>query len=180
MNKNKALEFWAGLPTWSKGVLAVGGVAIGYFTVRSFIKKIKKDADLAKQRETTKAFEKDVANLSKSGVNPTFSLAQYKQWADSISEQFSGCDFTATYYSLSLPFASSSFINVATIIKQFKNNADFASLVIAFDQRNYDQCGVWNGDFSGNLTKAVIDELKQPEIEELNNILISKGITYKF
>jgi len=42
MAQEKALEVWSGLPPWAKGIIAVGGLAIIYFTSRSIIKSINK------------------------------------------------------------------------------------------------------------------------------------------
>ena len=42
MAQSKALEVWNGLPNWAKGIIAVGGLAIIYFTANSVIKSIKK------------------------------------------------------------------------------------------------------------------------------------------
>jgi hypothetical protein len=36
------------------------------------------------------------------------------------------------------------------------------------------------GNVIGNLSKAINDELASAEISEINDILESKGITYKF
>ena len=77
-------------------------------------------------------------------------------------------------------FASYSGEYLYKIILQLKNNVDFLKLQTAFGVRTYDQCGIFNGDFTGNLTQAVNDELTASEIAELNKQLTKKGIVYRF
>ena len=55
MAQSKALEVWNGLPNWAKGIIAVGGLAIIYFTANSVIKSIKK-----KKEEAVKAAQPEV------------------------------------------------------------------------------------------------------------------------
>ena len=40
MANNKAFEVWSGLPTWAKGTIAVGGLAVIYFAGRGIWKRI--------------------------------------------------------------------------------------------------------------------------------------------
>lgn len=109
---------------------------------------------------------------------PTFTDAQFNIWADSIQQQFAGCD-----YSIALPgqlTGSGKVLN--NILKQLNNDADFAKLVITYGTREYDQCGIWpmSGNFRGNLNQAVTDELASNEISMLNSTLASRNIKYRF
>jgi hypothetical protein len=109
---------------------------------------------------------------------PTFTDSQYGIWADSIQQQFAGCD-----YSIALPgqlTGSGKVLN--NILKQLNNDADFAKLVIKYGVREYDQCGVWpmSGNFRGNLNQAVTDELASSEISMVNSTLASRNIKYRF
>lgn len=185
MNTSKTMEIWNGLPTWAKGVVAVGGLAAVYFGVRGFLNKVKADAAMKDQLLTQQNQENELQNQIENGIRPSYSQSQYMQWADEIQNQFDGCDVSPR-----LPVDPRTFGNqnwsgsgakMATIILQLKNNADFLALSTSWGaSRTYDQCGWGMGDFSGNLSQAVTDELAQDEINALNSYLLSKGITYKF
>ena len=173
--------FWSTLPNWAKGILAVGGVAIGYFAVRGFLNKIKEDASQQDLIQTQQNQESELQNLISNNVKPTFSQSQYNLWADSIQQQFSGCDFSLSVAWLSSYAMSTSGAFLGNIIMQLKNDADFLSLSTAWGtSRTYDQCGWGTGNFSGNLAQAVRDELDNDEIKNINKELGKKGIKYTF
>lgn len=179
------LKFWNTLPTWAKGVIAVGGVAISYFAVKSFIGKLKSDAAKADARATQKNQEQELQNLRDNGVRPTYAESQYRSWADELQNQFDGCDFAVR-----LPVDprivwnrnwSASGAKLATIVLQMRNDADFLALSTAWGvERTYDQCGWFTGEFTGNLSQAVSDELAQPEINAINDYLANENIKYRF
>ena len=183
MAQNKALEIWSGLPTWAKGVIAIAGVGIVYFTTRSIIKRIRGKADEKKQRQTLQAQQTELRNLQNTGMRPSFSESQYKMWADAIQNQFDGCDFGQNVFSADVPligYWSASGKKVKDIVNQLKNDLDFLKLTEAWGMRTYDQCGIGTGDVTGNLSYALSDELDRGEIMGLNNILKKKGIKYQF
>jgi hypothetical protein len=66
------------------------------------------------------------------------------------------------------------------IFNQLKNNLDYLELSTAWGIRTYDACGWGTGDVKDvDLSKAIIDELNDGEVRDLNIILSKKGITYK-
>jgi len=184
--ENKAYQYWSGLPSWAKGVVAVGGIAIGYFAIRSFINKIKEDADKKNQRKTQDEQKTELENNIQNGIKPTFATSQYNLWADELQSQFDGCDFQ-----LHIPNVDPRIIfnnnwsgsgqKLANIIIQFKNDSDFLSLSTSWGaSRTYDQCGWGTGNFEGNLAQSVTDELDQSEIQAINDYLATQNITYRF
>ena len=184
------MKYWDGLPNWSKGIIAVGGLAAVYFGVRGFINKIKSDASKADVIATQKDQEHELQHNIDNGVSPTFPMSQFKQWADELQNQFDGCDvtfrapFDPTLFEPVLSNWSGSGAKLATIVLEFKNDSDFLALSTAWGpSRTYDQCG-WNpfgdGNFTGNLAQSVTDELAQLEIDALNNYLAQKNIKYRF
>ena len=189
MDNKSVFKFWDTLPTWAKGVIAVGGLGASYFAIRSFINKIKSDAAKKDQIVTQKNQEAELQNNIDNGIVPTYQPSQYRQWADEIQTQFDGCDF-----GIRVPVSptilwnqnwSSSGAKLATIVQQFKNDADFLSLSTAWGvSRVYDQCGytfgITSGNFEGNLAAAVTDELDQQEINAINDYLAQQNITYRF
>ena len=190
MAQNKGLEIWNGLPPWAKGVVAVGGLAITYFVGRFIFTTIKSRIDTAAARGTQKEFQDDLRRLANKGIKPTYLESQYRGWADQIESQFEGCDTQQNIFDMSDPLFgwagtySGSGKLLVSIVKNLKNDADFAALVGAYGVRTYDQCGnIFGlniaGRVSGNLFTAIIDELDQGERNGINKFLESKGITYR-
>jgi hypothetical protein len=185
MDSKNTMQFWNGLPTWAKGVVAVGGLAAVYFGVRSFLNKLKADANMKDQLATQQSQENQLQDNIDNGIRPTYDVSQYRQWADELQSQFDGCDWVPKVPLIPANFLgltnwSGSGSKVGAILFHLKNDSDFLSLSTSWGaSRTYDQCGYFTGDFSGNLAQAITDELDQEEINALNNYLLSKGITYK-
>ena len=101
------------------------------------------------------------------GTAPTMNEAKFKEIADKIFNAFEGYG-----------------TDTKEINNQFallKNNDDVMSLVAAYGIREISS-GKYNPlpDFSGNLPKALANELSQSEISDLNSILVKSGITIRF
>ena len=131
MAQGKALEVWSGLPTWAKGIIAVGGLAIIYFTGRTIIKKINASKESKDSKESVKDATNNRASLLRKGLRPSFTETQYKGWANSIEQSFEGCDpFGNISWGADSPLGvvsywSKSGYKVATIFAQLKNDIDF-------------------------------------------------------
>jgi hypothetical protein len=137
-------------------------------------------------REAVRESEKEKTRLQNSGIRPSFTKTQYQSWANAIQQAFEGCDFSGeiTWGSDSplgvASFWSSSGYKVASILNQLKNNLDYLELTTAWGIRSYDACGFWTGDIKDvDFPKAVQTELTAREINNLNQILTKKGISYK-
>lgn len=179
---SKGFKYWESLPTWAKGVIAVGGLAAVYFAANGFIKRLKSKADEASSRLLLAQASDDLKNSIKNGNKPTFSDSQYLGWADTIETAFAGCDYSdPDVFGIWLGFSDSGKV-VANILKQLKNDSDFYKLTLAYGSRTYDQCGIppFSDNFTGTLVKAIQDELSATEISKLNDILSSNGITQRF
>ena len=192
MYKEKIASFFGsgegtqgGLPTWAKGILAVGGAAVAFFVIKGILKRVKEQASTQQARQTVVEQTNEANQLAQSGMKPTFNGSQYKAWADAIQKQFDGCDFApATLVFPPTAFWNSSWsfsgTKVAMIVNELKNDLDFLLLSKAYGIRTHDQCGFFTGDFTGNLQQAIADELDYSEIRELNKRLAKVGIKYKF
>ena len=182
------MKFWNELPTWSKGVIAVGGLAVLYFGITATLKRFKRAAEAQKNREIIDRVDDDIKKLEDGGMKLTYPNSQYIQWADSLSKTFDGCDWEQPLFPAGfnawLPIGftgwSGSGAKLANIIIKMKNDLDFAKLLSAYGIRTYDKCGVLTGDFTGSLPAAVTDELNQYEIEAINNYLKAQKINYLF
>ena len=183
---NKFYDYYKDIPTWAKGVVVVGGIAIVYFTAKSFLKRVKSNAEKGKAMETVNAQKKEEKNLEDTGLKATFSDSQYKAWADALQNQFDGCDIDIFDF-LTIPALWKNFSGtnsakkLVSIISKFKNDLDFLKLSTAWAIRTYDQCGWGMGNVeNASLSKAVSDELNEREISTINSNLAKLGITYKF
>lgn len=185
MAQSKALEVWSGLPTWAKGIIAIGGVAILYFTSRTIIKKISSVKESKDVKELTRDAKSDRTALLRKGLRPTFSETQYKGWANAIEQAFEGCSGGTITWGKDSPLGnvttwSTAGYKVATIFNQLKNDLDFIDLVIAWGVRTYDKCGILTGDVvDADLFKAITNDLTDRERRDVNTILAKKRITYK-
>lgn len=166
---NKVYQYYKELPSWAKGVVVVGGIAIAYFTAKQLIARIKEQSQYKKQRQGLDDQKSELKNMLDTGAKLSYPMSQYKTWATQIASEFAGCDPLNTSYG-----------KFANIMYQLKNNADFLALSTAFDIQEYDQCGVWNSNFKGNLQEAINDEFDVNELARLNKELVKQGISYKF
>lgn len=186
MAKTKAYQYYTELPAWAKGIVVVGGLAIAYFAGRSILKKFSDAKKSQDSREAVRESEKEKTRLQNSGLRPSFTKTQYQSWANAIQQAFEGCDFSGevTWGSDSplgvASFWSSSGYKVASILNQLKNNLDYLELTTAWGIRSYDACGWWTGDIKDvDFPKAIQTELTAREINNLNQVLSKKGISYK-
>lgn len=155
------MEFWKGLPTWAKGVIAVTGTAMTVFISYKVYKKIKELKAEKKGKEETKTITNELNQLV---GKETYPPSQYMTWAGQLQEAFDGCGTT--------------WGTVKGIFSKLNNDADYLKLVSVYGIRMFDACGLWTGDFKGTLTQALESELDTSEKEELNKILSSKNIKY--
>lgn len=176
---NGFFSYYKELPPWAKGVVVIGGAAIVGLVAISVMRKVRGAADLAKAKRQLRSASTDLKALEQTGLRGSFPKSQYDAWASQLATQFGGCDASATFYSTSLPFASDSFILLAKIVKQMKNDADWLMLVTSYGVKTYDQCGIGNGDFTGDLYAAIADELTTKETAELNKLLQERKISYR-
>ena len=186
MAKTKVYQYYTELPSWAKGIVVVGGIAIVYFAGRSIFRKLRESKTAQDSREAVKDAENDKSKLVRGGVKASYSKTQYQTWANAIQQQFEGCDFSAeiTWGSDSplgaVSVWSSSGYKVASILNQLKNDVDYLELTTAWGIRTYDACGLWTGDIKNvDFSKAVQSELSAREISNLNQILKKKGIKYQ-
>jgi hypothetical protein len=165
---NNAFSYYKELPSWAKGVVAIGGIGIVFYIGYTLIRRIKSQAETIKMRETVVTQETELKDKLDTGMKLTYGESQYKGWANQLAVEFAGCD----------PF-NASFGILINIIYKLRNDADFLKLCTSYDIRTYDQCGCCS-DFKGNLYEAVKDEFNNDDIIKLNKALTGQKITYQF
>lgn len=168
MAQNKALEVWNGLPTWAKGIIAVAGVAIVYFTTKSIIKSIKKKKEEQDNKDLLDATEREKRELEKQGIKQMVSNAQLEAFSQKLVEAFNDCGTTES--------------SVYAVFNGLKNKADLMQLIKIYGTRPYSGCAAqfeW-GDMNYTLPRAIESELDDTERKKVNDILRKKGIDYTF
>jgi len=181
--ENKGMQIYKDLPSWAKGVVVVGGLAVGYLFANQIIKKLRLDAEKRKAEEELNNTRYELQNQTEQGIVPSYPKSTYDAWAQSIEDQFDGCDFFIKVFPIGGDYneLSNSAKKIYDIVDEMNNDRDFLELVDSFDVRTYDQCGWGTGNVeNATLYKAVTDELNQDEINFINERLENRGITYKF
>jgi hypothetical protein len=158
---NFAKESFSSLPSWAKGVISVavvGGIIYAVY-------KLSKNFNPEQQRNDQEKQEIETELQKEVKKKPlTYPLSQYKSFADQIEVAGFGLgtDEEAIY----------------SIFRKLKNNADYLALKQAWGKptrKTYD----WAVPLDYTLSQFLRYELSDSEITKLNNILQSKGITYR-
>lgn len=120
--------------------------------------------------------------LATQGIKPSYSQVQYSNWADSLEQAFSGC--------------GAGWLSVGKgIFNNMKNEADVHALIQNYKIREIEECG-W-GSFEGDLGATIgykfsgwrfcdcvplwnCDCENCGCVNEINKILESKGIVFRF
>lgn len=185
--------FWEDLPTWSKGVVVVGGIAIFYIVGKTVYENRKEKEAEKKSLEDQVAAANEIKDLAKKGIFPTMTEVDFKQLTGAILKQFAGCD--ASFNSFGIlhdpknikkakrkDLYSNSGQLIYNFIEQAQNDADFLGMIAYFGKQTYQDCfeGLGIPPTTTNFIGAVNKELDQKEIVALNTLLTSKGITKRF
>jgi hypothetical protein len=154
-------ESFSGLPSWAKGVISIAIVGgVGYV-----LYKASKKFTAEQQRSNEEKQEIETELQKEVKKKPlTYPLSQYKSFADQIEVAGFGLgtDEEAIY----------------SIFRKLKNNADYLALKQAWGKptrKTYD----WAVPLDYTLSQFLRYELSDSDITKLNNILQSKGITYR-
>lgn len=174
----KTYRYYKDLPTWAKGIVIVGGVAITGFVLFQLYKTLKEKADKKQAEDFKKEAKKELDILKAQGVKPSYSPSQYESFSSKIVVALDGCgsDEQAVY----------------SVFAAIKNKADLLNLISSFGVRYYQPClltdpisrgfdyiGIGQ-KYGGNLSTWLTYDLDKFEIDRINNMLSSKGIDYKF
>lgn len=132
-------------------------LVVVYFGYRGIANAVKKSTAKKKEEEETKEMEEALPK----GEKATYSTIQYKDFADKleIAMKGVGTDYKA----------------IKEVFKAMENDTDIIQLKKAFGLRG-------EGWFSGdeNLNQWLQGDLSSDEIKELNALLETKGITFRF
>lgn len=174
---NKLAKSYNELPSWSKGVIGVitiSAIALVGYTIYSTIKKAK---DIKNANLGGKEAEKELKELAKKGIRPSYSPTQYITWVQKLVEAISDCGTDEN--------------SVYSVFKNMKNKADILSLLASFGVQFYRPCSATqpisytkylfdNKSFGGSLSTFLQYDLSESEIGKINKILEGNKIDYKF
>ncbi|HON92808.1 MAG TPA: hypothetical protein PKZ07_14670 [Sedimentisphaerales bacterium] len=161
MAETTTYKFWKEMPIWAKGVIGTaiaGSVVVAAWSIWSMVKRRR---DQEKNRALLSQVRKDLAALSKKGIEPGYSQGQYKIWADSLQECFQGWGTCNNYLD---------------IFKMIRNDADLLLLIDAYGIRKVSGGKLNPVDQEGTLPQAMVDELDANEIFVVNQVLAKNGV----
>jgi hypothetical protein len=175
MQDKGIMRVYTELPSWAKGIVVVGGLAIGYIAVTSILNKIKEVNNKAKDEKELNTAKDELQIEIKKGIGPTITRSIAEAMSSAIIEASNDCG-----------------TNNDIVFAQFdkvKNQADMLLFVDTFGLRKKVRCpfstdtreSFWSKyTIPLSLSSVISSELSQNEINKINNKLSSKGIEYRF
>jgi hypothetical protein len=161
INTKFAQKSFLGLPQWAKGVVAIAVVGVVGYAIYKVTQKI------GNVEEADKKEGKDILDeLAKEGKKKpaTYADSQYKTFANTI--EIAGFD------------AGTDEEAIYSTFRKLKNNTDYLKLLNAWGNPNrkvYD----WGVGRDMTLPQFIHYEMNDTEVRKVNQILASKGITYR-
>ena len=177
--ENKVLKIYDGLPSWAKGVVVVGGLAISYVVVSTIYKKITSISDAVDEQRKQNQMADDLKKRVNEGQQPSYDDSQYNIFADEalVAFNYFRLDIIPCSTYFGIVCQSNSFRELRPVIEKLKNDVDFLKLQQAFGKRTASK---WYGDQTKSLPEFVRYQLNHYEIERLNTIMSDNGLTYQF
>lgn len=175
--KNFFIQAYTGMPEWAKGVVnvvVVGGTAfIGY----KIYQGIKKRQMIERADQAARQAGTDLQVLAQRGIYPSYNVSQYEIFSQELAVAMAGC---GTDNEL-----------IESVMRAMKNDADVLKLIQVFGVRAYEPCfytnpidhatWVWNNEaFPGSLGVWFAWDLSDGDISDINDILKSRGIQFRF
>lgn len=163
-------KFWNDLPLYGKVIL----LAIIAFIIYKAYRMYQVWIESANYNAAVNQSNTAITQLAAQGIKPSYAQAQFTTWANTIQQAMEGCgaSFTET---------------LKPVFEGLKNEADIYALIAAYDVRTIDKCGLFTGDFTGDLSATLAYKFSGVEgmvvsgsISDINNILKQKGISYTF
>jgi hypothetical protein len=162
-------EIYNNLPSWAKGVVVVGGIAIIYFTGKSLWKKLNEINKIKDAQKESGNAKSELYRLAEKGIRPTLNQTQLEGMCQELVSAFDGCGTDEQA--------------VRRVFQRIRNDADVYALIGTFSARKYDDCNLTEGfgDTTASLSSALVKEMGNKDITTyVNNVLQSKGVTYRF
>jgi hypothetical protein len=171
---------------WVRGAAWVGTAVVIYLVGNSILSGIsaaqvaQQQAARAAQLDNTINSLENPSSTDTPAQQPTFSDAQYSNFADAITTAFTGCDAGNILSATLVGILTSAGETVYDIILQFQNDVDFFKLQKAFGIRTITKCWFQSNYNNVDLVSAVNAQLDVQEIAYLNNYLTKQGFKFRF
>jgi hypothetical protein len=170
-------KYYNDLPPWAKGVVAVGGITVVGYAIYSFIRKQKLARDVKSANKISQEANQEIKVLQSYGIRPSYTSTQYESFALKLAESMNGCGTNEN--------------SIYSVFEAMKNKADVLTLISTFGVKFYSPCAgsqpisyakylLDDKSFGGNLSTWLQYDLTSGEIKQINNILSSKNIDFKF
>ena len=174
---NKVFDYYKELPSWAKGVVVVGGIAVSYIFISRTIARIRKAKDIKDVQKETDYANKDLIELARRGIHPTIDKTQMEIIIKSLEDAMNGCGANQS--------------RIENAFKKLNNEADLKLLIRDFGVRFYTPCAISspisyaiylsdNKHFGGTLATWLNYDLNTSDINSINKILADKKINFKF
>lgn len=172
------MKFWTWFRSfpWYVQVIFIG---IVLFIIYQVYKWIKAKAESGNYNAAVNQSQTALTQLAQQGINPSYGQVQYTSWANMLQGQFEGCSAAGA--------AASFWEVIEPVFKGMKNDADIYALIKAYGVRSFDKCGLWNGDFNGDLSSSLSEKLTGLEgviigktMSDINDILKKNSLTFTF
>jgi hypothetical protein len=170
--QNKMYQYYTELPSWAKGIVVVGGVAVlGYITFKIYRRFFPTDKE-KKSRELANTIDNQIKKSEKDGLKQSFTDPNYITFANTLYESMR--------YAIGDDYGK-----VVDIMKSMKNNLDVEKLIKAFGFRQNYFIGIDKGE-PADLFSWINEELGSEylgitnyRVTQINNDWAKKGISYK-
>ena len=174
---NKIMNYYNELPSWSKGVVAIGGLALVGIVGFTIYKKIKTNAQLKDVLKESQYADDELRDLKNQGINPTLTNSEINGLISSIIDAIGGCGTDEQ--------------KIYDAFEQLNNDADVKLLIKIWGVRSFEPCAItspisytkwlWNNNsIGGNITQVLNSDLSSANKSKINSILAKKGIKHKF
>jgi hypothetical protein len=161
INTKFAQKSFLGLPPWAKGVVAVAVIGVVGYAIFKVTQKLgsTEEADRKEDNEVQQELQNEIKKKP-----ATYADSQYRTFANTIETAgFDlGTDEDAIY----------------STFRKLKNNTDYLKLLTAWGKPNrtvYE----WGVGRKMTLPQYIRWEMSDTEVKKVNDILQSKGITYR-
>ena len=95
---NKVYQYYKELPSWAKGIVVVGGIAIIYFATKQTIARLRKQSESKDAKTSVENAKNELQQLSNDCIRPTITKSQADAYAEKIVKQFKGADLLLGSY----------------------------------------------------------------------------------
>jgi hypothetical protein len=166
-------KYYESQPSAVKIIVVAGLGLLGYSIYRGF-KRRQEERDLLKAAQ---AANSELTQLAAQGIQPTYNDSQFEAFSVAIDGAVAGCGTDEDA--------------ILSVFRAMRNEADIRKLISVFGVRYFTPCvysdpvsyTIWLANhqaYPGDLASFLATDLSSGYIEEINSILRSNGIEYKF